>query len=90
MNCDVQFSPFRDIALVHDKKTNRYYHPADGWYAGGLEMIVYPEKMRSIYVRASLGVDLAELKNLSGFKGGQARRDGESITEIFIGIGLHY
>ena len=91
LNCDVQLSPFLDIALVHDRKTNRYYHPADGWYAGGLEMIVYPEKMRSIYVRASLGVDLTELKNLSGFKGGGlARRDGESITEIFIGIGLHY
>jgi len=88
-NCDVQFSPFLDIALVHDKKTNRYYHPADGWYAGGLEMIVYPEKMRSIYVRASLGVDLTELKNLSGLKG-RANRDGEAITEIFIGIGLHY
>ena len=90
-NCDVQFAPFLDIALVHDKKTERYYHPADGWYAGGLEVIVYPEKMRSIYVRASLGFDLMELKNLSGLKlRGRSKRDGESITEIFIGIGLHY
>ena len=88
-NCDVQLSPFLDIALVHDKKTGRYYHPADGWYAGGLEAIVYPEKMRSIYVRASLGFDLTELKNLSGIKG-RAKRDGEAITEIFVGIGLHY
>lgn len=88
-NCDIQLVPFLDIALVHDKKTGRYYHPADGWYAGGLEVIVYPEKMRSIYVRASLGFDLTELKNLSGL-GGRAKRDGESITEIFVGIGLHY
>lgn len=88
-NCDVQFAPFLDIALVHDKKTGRYYHPADGWYAGGLEAIVYPEKMRSIYVRASFGLDLMELKNFSGLKG-RAKRDGESITEIFVGIGLHY
>jgi len=50
---------------------------------------LYPEKMRSIYVRASLGFDLTELKNLSGL-GGRAKRDGESITEIFVGIGLHY
>ena len=77
------------MALVHDSKTGRYYHPVDGWYAGGMEVIVYPEKMRSIYVRASLGVDLREVKNLSGLKG-KAKRDGESITEIFIGIGVHY
>lgn len=88
-NCDVQVVPFLDIALVHDSKTGRYYHPGDGWYAGGLEVIVYPEKMRSIYVRASLGFDLTELKNLSGLKG-KAKRDGESITEIFVGIGVHY
>ena len=88
-NCDVHLVPFLDIALAHDSKTGRYYHPADGWYAGGMEVIVYPEKMRSIYVRASLGFDLTELKNLSGLKG-YAKRDGESITEIFIGIGVHY
>ena len=90
-NCDIQFIPFFDMALVHDSKTGRYYHPADGWYAGGMEVIVYPEKMRSIYVRASLGVDLTEVKNLSGLTlRGKAKRDGESITEIFIGIGVHY
>lgn len=88
-NCDIQLVPFLDIALSHDKKTGRYYHPADGWYAGGLEVIVYPEKMRSIYVRASVGFDLTELKNLSGLNG-RANRDGEAISEIFIGIGLHY
>ena len=88
-NCDIQLVPFIDIALVHDSKTGRYYHPVDGWYAGGMEVIVYPAKMRSIYVRASLGFDLAELKNLSGLNG-RAKRDGEPITEIFIGIGVHY
>ncbi|MEL3906169.1 MAG: hypothetical protein P1P65_03930 [Treponema sp.] len=91
-NCDIHFSPFLDIAVTHDKKTGRYYHPADGWYAGGLEVIVYPQKMRSIYVRASAGFDLAELKNVPGINKirGRAKRDGESITEIFIGIGVHY
>lgn len=88
-NCDIQLVPFFDMALTHDKKTKRYYHLADGWYAGGMEVLVYPEKMRSIYIRASLGIDLSELKNLSGRKG-RATRDGQSITEIFIGIGVHY
>ena len=92
LNCEIQLSPFLDMAFVHDKKTGRYYHPADGWYSGGLEVIVYPEKMRSIYVRASLGFDLSELKNVPGLNKlrGRAKRDGESIAEIFIGIGLHY
>ena len=55
-------------------------------------MIVYPQRMRSIYVRASVGFDLAELKNVPGFNkiGGRAKRDGEPISEIFIGIGVHY
>lgn len=92
LNCEIQIAPFLDIAFVHDKKTGRYYHPTDGWYAGGVELIVYPQKMRSIYVRASAGFDLSELKNVPGMNkiSGRAKRDGESITEIFIGIGVHY
>ena len=85
-------SLFFDMALVHDMQTNRYFHPSDGWYAGGLEMILYPHKMRSIYFRISLGFDLSELKNVKGINkiGGVAKRDNEAISEIFIGIGLHY
>lgn len=83
---------FFDLGLVHDMQTNRYFHPADGWYAGGMEMILYPHKMRSIYFRISLGFDLSELKNVKGINkiGGLAKRDDEAISEIFIGIGLHY
>lgn len=91
-NCDIQLVPFFDFAWVHDTKTNRYYHPADGWYSGGMEVIVFPKKMRSIYVRASVGLDLAELKNVPGLNKlkGRAKRDGAPISEIFIGIGTHY
>ena len=83
---------FFDLGLVHDMQTNRYFHPADGWYSGGIEMILYPHKMRSIYFRISLGFDLSELKNVKGINkiGGLAKRDDEAISEIFIGIGLHY
>lgn len=91
-NCDIQLVPFFDFAWVHDTKTNRYFHPADGWYSGGMEVIVFPKKMRSIYVRASVGLDLAELKNVPGLNKlkGRAKRDGAPISEIFIGIGTHY
>ena len=83
---------FLDMALVHDMQTDRYFYPSDGWYSGGLEMILYPHKMRSIYFRISLGFDLSELKNVKGINkiGGIAKRDNEAISEIFIGIGLHY
>lgn len=83
---------FVDMALVHDMDTNRYFHPADGWYSGGFEMILYPHKMRSIYFRISLGFDLSELKNVKGINkiAGIAKRDNEGISEIFIGVGLHY
>ena len=83
---------FFDMALVHDMQNGRYFHPSDGWYSGGFEVILYPHKMRSIYFRISLGFDLSELKNVKGINkiGGIAVRDDEAISEIFIGIGLHY
>lgn len=88
----LQVSPFLDIAFAHDLKTGRYFSYKDWWCSGGLEVIVYPVKFRSIYVRASLGFDLLELKNVPGILkvSGTATRDGKGISEIFIGIGLHY
>jgi len=85
-------SLFFDMALVHDSVSDRYFHPKDGWYSGGIEAILYPHKMRSIYFRVSVGFDLTELKNVAGLNkiGGIAKRDEKPISEIFIGIGLHY
>ena len=83
---ELHITPFFDMALVHDKNTNTYYNPKHGWYSGGLEIIMYPIKMRSIYARISYGHDLREIKNKDGY----AKRDGKPVSEIFIGIGLHY
>ena len=74
------------MALVHDTESNTYYNPKYGWYSGGLEIIMYPIKMRSIYTRISYGHDLREINNKDGY----AKRDGKPVSEIFIGIGLHY
>ena len=90
LSFEMQISPFFDMALTHDRKTGRYYSLSDGWYAGGFEMIVYPLKMRSLYARASLGVDIPELINNNFDIGGKAVRDGASIYDVFIGIGLLY
>ncbi len=86
---DLHASPFIDMALTHDPLTGRYYSLDDGWMSGGLEVIAYPMKMRSIYVRASVGFDLREVAD-SGSLRGNAKRDGESVHEYFLGIGLMY
>lgn len=87
---EMHVSPFFDFGLTHDQYTDRYFSFKDAWYSGGLEMIVYPDKMRSIYGRISLGFDLKELIESKFDFGASAERDGEDIMEIFIGVGLEY
>lgn len=86
---EMQFVPFFDMALTHDLENDTTYSFDDGWYAGGLEILVFPMKMRSIYARASVGFDLSEVIN-NGSLSGEAERDGEAIREYSIGIGLYY
>ncbi len=86
---EMQFSPFFDMALTHDLASGTTYSFKDGWYSTGLEVIVYPLKMRSIFVRASVGFDLVELIE-NGKLSGSAERDGKSVREIFVGLGLQY
>lgn len=82
-------SPFFDMTLSHDWESGRSYSLLDAWYSGGMELIVYPSKMRSIYGRVSVGFDLEEAFR-SGSLSGYAERDGAAIRELFFGIGLHY
>jgi hypothetical protein len=86
---EMHASPFFDMAFVHDSITDRYFSAKDAWFGGGLEVLVYPMKMRSIYGRISAGFDLVEVAKGSGLSG-TAERDGESVRELLIGIGLHY
>lgn len=87
---DMHASPFLDVSLTHDPKTDKFFDPDDGWYSAGLELIVFPMKMRSIYGRISLGFDLAELLANDFDFGARAVRDGDDINEVFIGIGMEY
>ena len=85
MNFNFQVSPFVDIALVLDRKTNTLFSLKDGFYTAGLEFLVYPLKWSSYTLRASVGFDVLKvLKSDSKFKGLL------KYNEIFIGIGLHY
>ncbi len=87
---EMHASPFFDMALTHDPLTGRYFNLDDGWYSGGMEILIFPARMRSIYGRISAGWDLVELSKNGGDLSGRAERDGASIRELFIGIGLYY
>ena len=90
LNVDVQFSPFIDIALTHNKITDRWFDPRDGFYCGGLEILIYPLKWSGFVFRASAGVDLARtvLKKLKMPIENDWRQG--SKYEFSIGLGLQY
>jgi hypothetical protein len=94
LDFEMQFSPFIDIAFSHiyvpDADVSRTFHYKDGWYAGGIEMLVYPTKMRSLQGRVSFGVDLARTIGFLENKLDTSWREGVSRWELFIGIGLFY
>ena len=87
-NCELQISPFFDFALLRNKATGTNFYMNDGFYAGGLEFLVYPQKWRSLVVRASAGVDLGRLIMPARFFN-KDWRDEVSKYEIEIGVGLH-
>lgn len=90
LDFEFQISPFFDFALLHNRATRTDFHYRDGFYAGGLEAIIYPLRWKGIQLRASFGIDLG--RKLPGLKGklNQDWRKGVSAYELSIGIGLHY
>jgi hypothetical protein len=97
---EFQFSPFVDAALSQFDAAEfkagraRTFDPRDGWYAAGLDALVFPNEFRSIQVRASLGVDAVRVAErfLPSVANKLFNTDWRkaSMYEIFIGIGLHY
>lgn len=87
-NFDFQISPFFDMALTYNKATEKLFDYKDGFYAAGLEVLVYPRKWSSFVVRGSIGVDAGRLF-LSNYLNTDWREE-VSKKEISIGIGLHY
>ena len=76
------------MALCYNKITKTFFNPKDGFYAGGLEVIVYPLKWSGITVRASVGIDIGRQffsKHLN-----MDWRENTSKKEFSIGFGLHY
>lgn len=88
-NCELQISPFFDFALLRNRATGTNFYLNDGFYSGGLEFLVFPQKWRSLVVRASAGVDLGRMIVPKRFIN-KEWRDQVSKYEIEIGVGLHY
>ncbi len=89
---EVQLAPFVDFALTKNSTTGRFFSLKDGWYSSGFEVLVYPEKWKSIVVRASLDLDFGNLifSKIPGTSYDTSWRSNLSAYEIFIGIGWHY
>lgn len=87
-NFDLQIAPFVDIALTYNKATKEWFNPKDGFYAAGIEVLVYPRKWSSFTVRGSLGFDIGR-KFLADYLNMDWRKNS-SKKEISIGVGLHY
>ncbi|GMO58285.1 MAG: hypothetical protein Ta2A_03720 [Treponemataceae bacterium] len=88
LNFELQAAPFIDMAFAENPHTGRNYAFKDGWIAGGLEVLVYPSKWRSLTVRASAGIDLTSFVGSRLFD--MSWRESKSKYEIFIGIGKLY
>ncbi|MDR1058837.1 MAG: hypothetical protein LBL43_04745, partial [Treponema sp.] len=78
-NFELHISPFFDIALVKDPDRNREFSFRKLVYSGGMEVIVFPGIMRSLYLRGSIGYRMP----VSG-------AHGKKWDEIFIGLGHFY
>ena len=88
LNFDLQASPFIDIALCNNKITNTLFDPKDGFYAAGLEFLVYPLKWSGITIRGSIGIDVGR-KFLGNYLN-MDWRENVSKKEFLIGFGLQY
>jgi hypothetical protein len=74
---ELQLSPIFDIAFYKSPFHENSISMDNLLYTGGLEMVIFPYFMRSLYLRLSMAW------NLSEFNQGKNR-------EIFVGIGHHY
>jgi hypothetical protein len=85
LDFELQAQPFLDMAVVvPDWKSLK---PTKDWIwaAGGLELIVYPKRFRSVIVRAGAGLDALNILRKKALTS-----DGVGLYEIFFTTGLMY
>jgi hypothetical protein len=73
-NFDLHLAPIVDAALYHEPASGTVHGFSNLKLTGGLEAVVFPDFIRSLFLRVSLGLTLPNLKNY----------------EIYIGTDFHY
>jgi len=76
-NFDLHVSPIIDMALFHDPVNDIDFNFKNIIVTGGVEVIVFPEFFRSLYLRVSYGRSLSTFNN-------------KTSSEIYIGTDFHY
>ena len=84
---ELQTAPFFDFGYVENDATASLADKL--WYGAGLEFFVFPLRMRTFIVRASLGFDLDAVIRNKSFTA-PSPRDGQSPYELFFGLGLFF
>jgi hypothetical protein len=79
INFDLHVGPFVDMALYNNPITQAPFSFDNMLLGGGLELIVFPEYFRSLFLRASVGLGVET-----------ARLNRGISREIYIGTELHY
>ncbi len=88
-NMEVQIAPFVDVALAANRATGRVFDPRDGFYCAGVEVLLFPNKWKSVQIRASAGIDAGRLF-LKKWIDTSWRDQNSSKFEVTLGIGLFY
>jgi hypothetical protein len=79
---DLHLVPFFDIAVYRNpfheiNYKGEPFHYKNLLMSGGLEFLFFPQRFRSLFLRASLGINLSTMPGMSSY-------------ELFIGTDLHY
>ena len=88
LDVELQLSPFFDMGLLANRATGNTFNLKEGLYAGGIEVLVFPQQWKSYTIRASLGIDIGRTV-LDGFLDNDWRSPRKNY-EIFIGVGNHF
>lgn len=88
LDFELQLSPFFDMLISNCEENDTIMSFKDGWYTSGIEMIFFPEKMRSLQIRISFGYDLTTVMPAKIINNNW--RQKRSKYEIFFGAGLFY
>jgi hypothetical protein len=83
-------APVLDIAIVQDPLSGRSFHPKNMYVSGGLELIIFPAFMRSLYLRISPCFDLVKFVDQSVVPIFGKSANGDRNLELFFGMEFLY